>query len=336
MEIGGYRELDLRTGFEKYASEHTARLNAGRCGIYHAARCLGCSKVLLPYYQCETVRNFLLKKGLKVSYFHIGEDMLPLVENDDEETAIVIVNYFGLISGDILERFVQKNNNVIIDNTQGFYQPNFQGAYSVYSPRKFVGVADGCYVVGENAAKFIDEYEQDYSASTASFLLARIESGGNANYALYQENEERLAFSDVLRMSKLTQALLDNVDYSYVARKRQDNYDYAASIFDRINCLSRSVLRRSSGQIPMVYPLMVRQKELRHVLKANQIYVGQWWEYLLKDPQASDWEKECACYLLPIQIDQRYGAREIDYTADIIFRTLDSIQNVKNRGLENV
>lgn len=319
MEIGGYRELDLRTGFELYTAEHPARLNMGRSGIYHAARCLGVNRVLLPYYQCETVCDFLQRKGMEVLYYNIGEDMLPVLAENPKDTAVVLVNYFGLIKPTLLCQFVQTHRNVIIDNTQGLYQPNIPGAYSVYSPRKFVGVPDGCYVVGEAAERFLEEYGQDSSAPTANFLLARIESGGNANYGLYQANEARLTSSDILRMSGLSHALLDNVDYEAVAEKRQRNYDYASAVFAPVNCLPASLLQREPEQVPMVYPLLVRQENLRHVLKANQIFVGQWWKYLLEDGGASPFEKDLSRYLLPIQIDQRYGKSEIDYTARILF-----------------
>lgn len=322
MEIGGYRELDLRTGLEFYASVHPARLNAGRCGIYHAMRCMGIRKALLPYYQCETVRDFLLKKGIEVAYYHIGPDMLPILEEAPADTALVVVNYFGLIKPEQLSRLVRTQRNVIIDNTQGFYQPNIPGAYSVYSPRKFFGVPDGCYVIGTRAEQYLDEYVQDSSAPTANFLLARIESGGNANYALYQSSEARLEQSDILRMSKLTHALLDNIDYARIREKRQRNYDYAAAVFASLNRLPAELLKRAGGQVPMVYPLLIEKEELRHQLKAHQIYVGQWWRYLLDDPRASAWEKELSRYLLPIQIDQRYGPEEIDYTAQMLQRAL--------------
>lgn len=318
MEIGGYRELDLRTGLEFYASSHPARLNAGRCGIYHAARCLGVRKVILPYYQCETVRDFLLKKGMEVSYCRIGQDLLPSPEDVPSDTALVVVNYFGLIPHEQLSALARKYRAVIIDNTQGFYQPNIPGAYSVYSPRKFFGVPDGCYVIGEGAENGLEEYGQDRSASTADFLLTRIESGGNANYPRYQASEARLEQSDILRMSKLTHALLDNIDYAGIREKRQRNYDYAAAVFASFNRLPEEILMRTPEQVPMVYPLLIENEELRYHLKARHIYVGQWWKYLLDDPQVPAWEKALSRYLLPIQIDQRYGRREIDYTAQAI------------------
>lgn len=322
MEIGGYRELDLRTGLEYYQGTDVARLNSGRSGVYHAARCMGVNRVMIPYYQCETVRDFLLKKHMEVQYYHIGEDMLPQVENLDRNTAIVVVNYFGLIKERELVAFVENNCNVIIDGTQGFYQANIAGAYSVYSPRKFFGVPDGAYVVGRGAEHFLEQYEQDLSADTAGFLLSRIESGGNMNYASYQGSEARLECSDILRMSKLTHALLDNIDYDTIRQRRQKNYDYAAQIFKKVNRLPDKLLQRDPAQVPMVYPLLIEQEDLRYILKANQVFVGQWWKYLLTDRHASEFEKKLSTYMLPIQIDQRYGKQEIDFEADLIFRSI--------------
>lgn len=322
MEIGGYRELDLRTGLEYYRDASPARLNAGRCGVYHAARCLGCRKVLLPRYQCETVRSFLLKKGMETAYYHIGEDLLPLAENREPDAAIVLVNYFGLIPAPALEAFVRSNRNVVVDNTQGFYQPNIPGAYSVYSPRKFFGVPDGCYVIGADAERYLEEYGQDSSAPSASFLLTRIESGGNANYDHYQQSERRLDGSDILRMSRLTRALLDNIDYDSIRQKRQRNYDYAVGVFSGVNRLPASLLKREAAQVPMVYPLLIEREELRYILKENHVFVGQWWKYLLEEPDVTPLERRLSRYLLPIQIDQRYGPGEIDYTAELIFRSI--------------
>lgn len=283
---------------------------------------MGCRKVLLPRYQCETVRNFLLKKGIETAYYHIGEDMLPLAENREPDITIVLVNYFGLIPASVLEAFVQANRNVIIDNTQGFYQPNISGAYSVYSPRKFFGVPDGCYVIGPDADRYLEEYGQDSSASSASFLLTRIESGGDTNYDQYQESENRLDRSDILRMSRLTRALLDNIDYISIRQKRQRNYDYAVNVFRGVNQLPVSLLERKKAQVPMVYPLLIAREELRYILKENHVFVGQWWKYLLGELDVVQLERRLSLYMLPIQIDQRYGPEEIDYVAELIFRAM--------------
>ena len=323
MEIGGYRELDLRNDSEYYEHNYPARLNSGRSGIYHALRCLNCQKIMLPYYQCETVRTFLIKKGIEVTYYHIDEDFLPQVTNAASNTAILIVNYFGLLKESCLKVLKEINKNVIFDNTQAFYQHNLDGAYSVYSPRKFFGVSDGAYVVGKDAERFTEEYPQDQSALTAGFLLSRIETGGNANYTQYLVNEERIENSDCLNMSKLTQALLKNVPYEEIAARRKINYDFAAGLFRKINNLANDFLKRESQQVPMVYPLVIPQEKLRFELKEQEIFVGQWWKYLLEEKKVNAFERWLSLYLLPIPIDQRYGPAEMEYTAAIIEQQLN-------------
>lgn len=319
MEVGGYRELDLRQGYEYYrGTKDIARLNAGRCGIYHALRIMGCNRILIPCYECSTVWRFMDRKKVEVSFYHIDEKFLPAVQNHDESTAFLVVNYFGLMKRDDIERITENNRNVIIDNTQAFFEEPVAGAYNVYSPRKFVGVPDGCYVIGKSAENLCGDYEQDSSADTALFLLSRIESGGNRNYPAYLENEDRVDNSNVMKMSLLTQRLLDNIDYESVKDKRRKNYRYARSIFDEINDIDKYVLESDGTSVPMVYPLIIENKELRRAFKGNNIFVGQWWKYIVDWDKPSEWEKYLSEYLFPVQIDQRYGTKEIDYERRVV------------------
>lgn len=319
MEVGGYRELDLKKGYEYYRGErNVVRLNAGRCGIYYALKLMGLNKILIPYYQCSTVKKFLLQKGVIVNFYHINDLFLPERDNQDADTAFLIVNYFGLIKDDVLKKLVQSNKHVIIDNTQAFFQEPIQNSYSVYSPRKFVGVPDGCYVIGDRAESIKNNYETDLSAGTAGYLLSRIESGGNNNYSKYLQNEERIDQSDVLRMSVLTKQLLDSVDYEFVKTRRKQNYMYADKKFRGLNKVKAEVLNKDESAIPMVYPLIIENSQLRCLLKENNIFVGQWWKYVLEWDEASEWEKYVSRFMLPIQIDQRYGKEEIDYQYDVI------------------
>ena len=325
MEIGGYRELDLRQGNEYYAGGGAARLNSGRAGIYHALRRYGLNRILIPYYECSTVREFLLRQGVEAVYYSVDQELRPLIPGEQirGDTAVLIVNYFGMLSREELSGFAAQYPNLIVDNTQAFYSAPVKGAYCVYSPRKFFGVPDGSYVLGKNAAEGLEEYGQDVSGGTASFLLKRIESGGNNNYPLYLENEERIQQSGVLRMSVLTQALLDNVDYAYCAEKRRENFAVADALFREINRLPETLLRDASEWfVPMVYPLVVEDAGLRVCLKKNSIFVGQWWKYLLAETSESSVEHYYAKYMIPIQIDQRYSREHLLYTADVVERYL--------------
>lgn len=256
MEIGSFIEMQFPEGKEYYTGEETARLNSGRAAIWHALRILNCNTIWLPYYQCERVRSFLLKNGVSIKYYHINHCFDPLDIKQKNGEAVLLVNYFGIMSMERMSKLSSYYSNVIIDNAQAFFARPFQNCVNVYSARKFFGVPDGAYVICKWAEQFMDEYEEDFSSDTSLFLLQRIEYGckGEA-YATRMQNEKRIDDSEIKQMSKMTQIILSGTDYEGVIHKRQENYVFANEMFDSINCLNPSMYL-SIDCVPMVYPLV--------------------------------------------------------------------------------
>ena len=149
MEIGSFIELQFYKDCEYYNNEkNIARLNTGRAAIYHAFRITSCDSIWLPVYQCDTVRDFLIKKNVKIKYYHIDKDFNPIDLKQDDNDAVLLVNYFGIMSETRMKNMASKYNNVIVDNSQAFFCNPIDGCLSVYSCRKFIGVPDGAYVIG--------------------------------------------------------------------------------------------------------------------------------------------------------------------------------------------
>ena len=321
MEIGSFLELDLRDTGELFNGSEVCRLNLNRAGIYHCCRLLNVNKVLLPYYECFTVRNFLLGKGFKVDYYHIDKDFMPLDISQDDDTAIVFVNYFGLMSTEHMLSLIEGYKNVIIDNAQSLFAKPINGVYNVYSPRKFVGVPDGCYVVGPDAVRFSDEYDQDLSSETAGFLLQRIEVGCNSAYQYRQLNEKRIDMSNISRMSILSRAILKNAPYDYIKNKRFENFNLASDLYSSMNKINPHIYF-DDNCVPFVYPLVVEKSDMVDLLSKEKIYTGRWWNYLLKETDSTSFEYYLSSYMIPIPIDQRYGKNEIEYVYNIINKYL--------------
>lgn len=321
MEIGSFIELELRNTGEYYRGERdTARLNTGRSGIYYALQLMNVSAVHLPFYLCPTVSDFLVKKGIEVFPYLISKDFEPDSINFDKPAAIVIVNYFGILSHQRLNDLAKKFQNVIIDNCPSFFCAPLAEYYNVYSTRKFFGVPDGSYVVGPEAARGILEYNQDFSSDTSAFLLKRIEKGSSAVYAERMENENRLDHSDVLKMSELTRRILCSIDYEFVKSKRLENFNYTHSLFKKFNSLN---IERFMDQecVPMVYPLLIEDENLVNKFKENKIYTGRWWSGVLKQVPVHCFEAYLSRFMVPIPIDQRYGRVELNY----IFRVFRDV-----------
>ena len=323
MEIGSFIGLDLRNTGEFHNSEkNIARLNSARAGIYHACRIYGCNSIYIPYYLCPTVKEFLFKKAIKVQFYFINEKFEPVGLKPVNNSAVLLVNYFGIIPRDKMRKIASQYKNVILDNSAAFYTEPVEGCLNVYSPRKFFGVPDGCYVIGHNAGKFIQEYPVDSSSSTASFLMKSIEQGTSAVYKERMANEERIDRSDILNMSKLTRTLLGNINYSEIKKIRGKNFNIAHKLYKKINKLDLESLI-DTDVIPMIYPLIIHDPDLDEKLRQKKIYVGRLWKSVLKEVVINKFESRLSRYLIPIPVDQRYSAKELSYVAEIIGKILN-------------
>lgn len=319
MEIGSFLELQFSKGREYYNhADNIARLNSGRAAIWHASRVLGCDVVWVPYYQCDTVRDFLLSHKVEVKYYHIDKQFNPVDLAPLENEVVVIVNYYGVMSHSRLSQLAEKYKNVIIDNSQGFFTEPIENCINVYSARKFVGVPDGAYVIGKGAHRFVSEYPQCYSSDTAAFLLQRIEYGCEGKtYESRMVNENRIDSEDAMQMSKLTRTILDGTDYDFIIKKRKENFDIAHRLFADVNCIN-SVMYYDDSCVPMVYPLVVEDDTLLGKLLENKHFQGHWWSYLLSEVDEDTFEYWLSRYIIPITIDQRYGKAELEFIRKII------------------
>lgn len=319
MEIGSFIELQFPKGMEYYSGDQNiARLNSGRAAIYHAARVFNCDTVWLPYYQCDTVREFLKRKGINIKYYNIDSGFEPKEIKQNDNEAVVFVNYYGVMSQTRMKALSLCYKNVIIDNSQAFFCEPINGCMNVYSARKFVGVPDGAYVVGKGAEKYTDAYKKCYSSDTASFLLLRHEYGCEGKtYDSRMINEHRIDKEDIMQMSGLTRSILDGTDYEYIKTKRKDNFRIACELFNPVNCIDpkRYV---DEETIPMVYPLVIENDDLLKKLLEHKHFQGHWWSYLLNEVEKDSFEYWLSRYIIPITIDQRYGVNELNYIKGLI------------------
>lgn len=323
MEIGSFIELQLRHGCEYHSDQQhegmqVARLNSGRAAIWHAYRVMRCEAIWIPYYQCDTVRDFLSKKGCTIKFYHQKKGFEPVDIDQKKNEAVLLVNYYGVMSKMRMSHLAGKYDNVIIDNSQAFFAEPLQDCLNVYSCRKFVGVPDGAYVVGKNATMYLEEYPQGYSSDTSLFLLQRIEYGCEGKtYQSRMINEHRIDEEDALKMSLLTQYILDGTDYEEIKKKRRANFSTACELFGHLNRLdAKQYYDRTC--VPMVYPLCVEDDHLIERLLAEKHFQGHWWSYLLAEMKLSDYEYWLSRYIIPITIDQRYGDTELGFLADVI------------------
>jgi len=72
----------------------------------------------------------------------------------------------------------------------------------------------------------------------------------------------------------------------------------------------------------MVYPFLAESEVLLTELLAQKHFQGHWWSYLLQETNPDTTEHWLSKYIVPITIDQRYGKKELDFLAEIVYGTL--------------
>lgn len=318
-EIGSFIELEFSKGKEWFkGNDNIARLNTGRAAIWHAFRLTEAKAIWIPFYQCESVREFLTQKQCAIKYYHQDKNFVPMDLHPEADEAVLIVNYFGMMSYERMRNLSSNYSHVIIDNCQAFFCQPIPDALNVYSVRKFIGVPDGAYVIGPNAHLYVDEYPQCYSSDTAGFLLQRIEYGCEGRgYEARCVNEKRIDTEDIMKMSSLTRTILDGTDYQYNIFQRKKNFKVACNLFDDINKLDPSCFA-DEDTVPMVYPLLVEDDSILERLIAAKHFQGHWWHYLTEEMPEDSFEYWLSRYMVPITIDQRYNTEDLEYLRSVI------------------
>lgn len=310
--IGGYfsLELPLREEYHKDA----IRLNTGRNCLEYILRVRGYKKVYVPYYTCEAVLEPINKLGIPYDFYHIDihfeiRDRFTLKEGE----ALLYTNYFGLKQHYVEQLAEKVGSRLIVDNTQAFYANPFPGIDTFYTCRKFFGVADGAYLYTD---KLLDEeFVQDESYDRMPHLLKRIDLSPEEGFADFRKADDGLDNQPIRKMSKLTQRILQGIDYVAAAKRRRANYQILHDVLGQENNIE---LPLDNDAVPMVYPYFVLEKGLREKLIENKIFVARYWPNVLDWTNEKDFENHLACQMQPLPIDQRYVKDDMKQIIDII------------------
>ena len=205
--------------------------------------------------------------------------------------------------------------NIIIDNTQAFFSRPLPEIDTFYTCRKFFGVADGAYLYTNKEADF--DIPQDYSSSRMLFLLDRLDKSAEEAFSDYHKSEDTLDHDEIKKMSKISQFIMSSISYKSVADRRISNYTYLHDNLGSSNTLSVDLERKN---VPMVYPFLSEDINLRKKLIDNKVYVASYWPNVKNMSNLESVESQFAVSLIPIPIDQRYGKDDLNKILEIIGR----------------
>lgn len=310
--IGGYFSLELPHREEYH--KNAIRLNTGRNCLEYILRVRGYKKVYVPYYTCEAVMEPINKLGIPYDFYHIDihfeiRDRFTLKDGE----ALLYTNYFGLKQRYVEQLAEKIGSRLIVDNTQAFYAKPIPGIDTFYTCRKFFGVPDGAYLYCD---KELDEkIEQDYSYDRVAHLVKRIDLSAEDGFKDFRRVDDGLDNQPMRKMSKLTQRLMQGIDYEAAAQRRKANFLMLHETLGKENNLE---LTLEDDTVPMLYPYLVPVDGLREKLIENKIFVARYWPNVLEWAKPNDIDYLLAFQMQPLPIDQRYSEVELSQIIKIV------------------
>lgn len=311
--IGGYFTLELPLKNQEYHPDAIA-VNSGKNAFEYILASYGfkVSKLYLPYFTSRIMVKPLQEHKIQYEFYHINEQ-LEIVEDIKllSSEFIVYTNYFGLKGTYVSKLAAQYREQLIVDNAQAFFEKPLWGVNTFYSPRKFFGVLDGgyAYTLGKEKLDLMDSKSYD----RMGYLLKRIDTSAEDAYADYKSSC-LLGDIPVMKMSKITQRILGSIDYEKVSTIRINNYLMLHKALADTNILKFEI----SDSVPLVYPYLSDEDNLRQRLIANKIYVAQYWPNVLEWCKEKNLEYKLTKNIIPLPIDQRYNDEDMNKIIEII------------------
>ena len=310
-EIGGYIEFEYYQGLMLH--ENAIALNCGRNALAYLFMSRGIKKIKLPFFICDSIINICEREGIEKSYYHIGLDFKPAEEiHLDDDEWLYLVNFYGQLTNDIISYYADKYSRIIVDQANAYFQEPIDHIDTIYTCRKWFGVADGAFLYTDE--KISEPMEIDVSFDRMRYLLGRLERNASEFYSEYVANNHNFDMEPIKKMSKLTYNLLHGIDYGYVRGKRLANYEFIHRRLGKYNQIDPNIAL-------FMYPFMVKEGQGRNIRKAlakEKIYIPTLWPSVFNISSIDSIEYHMAEDILPLPIDQRYSIADMTYLAERI------------------
>ena len=265
-EIGGYLELERFTG--SMLHEKALALSSGRACLSYLIEQRKIRKIALPDFNCDIVEH-------------------PKTLQTEEDEWLYLVNFYGQLSPDELQRIAARVPRLIVDNAQAYFDLPLKAVDTLYTCRTLPA---------------------DESRERMGFVLGRFERPAGEYFAAAAQNNDDLSM-EPKSMSELTKNLLHAVDYDRVKTKRTENFRLLHEGLGSVNCLN---LRVTEGAY--AYPLMLPEgQKIRKKLIEQKIFVPMLWPNVPEQQPADSEACRLAVQILPLPCDQRYGAEEMAF-----------------------
>jgi hypothetical protein len=312
--IGGFFELELPAKGSLYHDSALALVN-GRVCFKVLLECVKPTKVYLPFYCCDSLLLPLEEGGIPYEFYSINSKFDPTVPLIHDSEMILYVNYFGLKTQTAHKLSRLYGGQLIVDNTQAFFEKSYGITWAFNSARKFFGVPDGGFLY---APQYIEDRYKPNNEVLAEHLWLRLFGKQEEAFMSYQQSEAMQTL-ELKGISNLSKQILHNVDFSAVARTRKRHFKRLDHALRHLNQIPHILLDLAPSTVPFCYPLLLDKPVSKTAFYDCGIFVPTLWQDVLsRDTEGYAFEKSFSKNLLPLPIDHRLDDKDIQRMVDFV------------------
>lgn len=321
-EIGGYMGFDLNN-LNQFPYHNARKYNSARSAFLDLLQNLKVESIWVPKFICDTMLKPLEILKINIKFYDLDANFYPQIPSELEKNDYLLyVNYFGICTQN-QEKLVSLYpcDKIIFDHSQAFFVEPFEGAHTIYSPRKFFAVADGGLLITEKDIKPVDASNQeDELIEQYKHLFIRSISCAQQGYMQFQKAEAMLNDCIPKKISPISELILNNIDYLHVKEKRLNNFKYLHSKLGKFNQLNICLENLES---PLTYPFLSSRKYSEYLIK-NKIFIPTYWNDCLTRVSSNSTEYQFVNGITHFVCDQRYSIEEMQFQVDKVKEYLNA------------
>lgn len=311
----------------------TVRVVNARSAFFLIGKTLRPRKVWLPSYLCEAVVQGFQGAAVPMEFFPVNDrlhcESTGWLERVQRGDLVLRINYFGFVNTDpVFGEAISRGAWVVDDAAHALLTKDIGAAASfvVYSPRKFIGVPDGGFLVPMIPTEISWPPLQPVptvwwlETFSASQLRRDFDLGslGRDWFPKFQ-NAEQTAPTGSFAMSEFSAHLLDQCfDFSTIALNRRANY------LQLLKHLHDFALFKElpAGVVPLGFPVRLRDRDaVRQELFRKQVFSPVHWALNGLVPDSFAASHRLAKETMTLPCDQRYDRDDMRRVSEAFLQT---------------
>jgi dTDP-4-amino-4,6-dideoxygalactose transaminase len=302
----------------------------GRSAIAVAIDWLKPGQVWLPSYLCPSMLAAVRRAETRVRFYEVDAGLrIPSTAwlgDVDRGDVVLFIDYFGFRFEQRFAGLAKERGAIVMEDACQALLTEGVGTgvdLTVFSPRKFLGVADGGILAAAPelgpSAVTVEKPPAGWWLTALTAVLRRGEfdrHGGDRSWFDRFRQAEATSPVGSYAMSLLSQAVLRRwFRYPEIARRRVENFQTLVAQLGAVALFPTL----PAGAVPLGFPVRLRRRDqVRRRLFEHDVYPPIHWRLEEAVPKAFRESYELSAEIMTLPCDQRYDRSDMGVLASIV------------------